>query len=146
MIVPDKKLSRCTCTAARMTSRYLSQMYDRALAPSGLRTSQFALLRTLSGIGAVGVQQLGDSMRLDRTTVGRTVRPLEREGLVRIAVDPGDRRGRLLEITEKGRERVLAAERLWAGAQARLETNFGAEQTSALHQSLASMLALDLSA
>lgn len=146
MISPDKPLLRCTCSATRMASRAISQLFDKALAPADLRSGQFALLRALARLGPVGVQKLGQALLLDRTTVARTLRPLEREGLVSIAIDSGDRRARLLVLTERGRQRLVQAEPLWTVAQDRLESAFGAEATSALHGALAALIALNLSA
>lgn len=146
MISANNPVGRCTCLAIRTASRHLAQLYDQALAPSGLRTGQFALLRVLSRIRRSSVQNLAEIMQLDRTTMGRNLRPLERDGLLSISVDPEDRRSRLLMITERGRERLAAAEPLWQRAQERLEARFGVEQTDQLHAAFASILALDLSA
>lgn len=144
MIADDKPLTQCTCSAVRMTSRHISQSYDQALAPVGLRTGQYALLRGLARIGPVGVQRLAEHMRLDRTTAGRNLRPLQRDGLVSIGTDPEDRRARLLEVTAEGHRLLRLAEPLWADAQERLESKLGTESTRQLHQAFASVLALDL--
>lgn len=145
MIADDKPLTRCTCSAVRMTSRHISQAYDQALSSTGLRLGQYAMLRSLLRLGPIGVQGLADAMRLDRTTVGRNLRPLQRDGLVSVVIDPQDRRGRLLAVTDAGREALQSAEPLWAAAQDRLESRFGSELTRQLHQTFASILALDLS-
>lgn len=146
MTSANKPVGRCTCLAIRTASRHLAQAYDQALAPTGLRTGQFAVLRALLRTRGGSVQHLAEIMQLDRTTMGRTLRPLERDGLVSISIDPADRRSRLVMITEAGRARLEAAEPLWHEAQERLEARFGAEQTHQLHSALASILELNLSA
>ena len=134
----------CTCFAIRRAARHLSQAYDRCLAPSGLRTSQFSLLNRVAASGPVGIQALARDMGLDRTTMGRNLRPLEREGLVTIEVDEKDRRGRMLHITPKGEARRRAASRLWAAAQARFHEVYGQTQTQELHRTLQNLATIDL--
>jgi DNA-binding MarR family transcriptional regulator len=146
MISANKPISRCTCLAIRTASRHVAHAYDQALAPSGLRTGQFAVLRVLSQIRSSSVQHLAEIMQLDRTTMGRNLRPLERDGMILITVDPADRRIRSLAITARGRACLAAAEPLWQKVQERLEARFGVEQTHHLHAAFASILALDLSA
>lgn len=145
-MAPPKPLASCTYFAFRMTYRHVCQLYDLALAPTGLRVSQFSLLRLIERHGPIGVQGLADIVRLDRTTVGRNVRPLARDGLVSIAIDPEDRRGRVLSITPAGKARLTAAEPLWQQAQDALEAQFGPDRTLALHRTFESMLALDFTA
>src|SRR3954471_5937577 len=100
----------CTCFAVRRAARHLSQSYDRFLAPTGLRTTQFSLLRVLHRTGPRSIQALAAELGMDRTTLGRNLRPLERDGLVSIGVDPADRRGRALAITPAGLARVEQAQ------------------------------------
>lgn len=82
------------------------------------------------------MRALADEMGLDRTTLGRNLRPLERDQLVSIAVDPADRRGRALAITDHGRTKVRDGKALWAAAQASFEATYGPERTRALHATL----------
>jgi DNA-binding MarR family transcriptional regulator len=111
-----------------------------------LRTTQFSLLRMLERTGPRGIQALAAELGMDRTTLGRNLRPLEREGLVAIGVDPQDRRGRALEITGDGRARVVQAQALWAEAQSRLVASYGSEQTRHLHAMLEGLSRVELSA
>src|SRR3954453_22276475 len=95
----DRPGYACTCFVIRRAARHLTQSYDRFLAPTGLRTTQYSLLSTLKRTGPRTIQSLAAEMGLDRTTLGRNLRPLERDGLVSIGVDARDRRGRALAIT-----------------------------------------------
>ncbi len=83
-------------------------------------------------------------MGLDRTTLGRNLRPLERDGLVTIGIDPTDRRGRALHITPLGEAKRHEAMAYWSDAQARFCETYGAEQTSALHATMDAVTSLDL--
>ena len=134
----------CTCFAIRRAARHLTQVYDRHMAPIGLRTTQFSLLRVLARSGPRSIQSLAQEMGLDRTTLGRNLRPLERDELVSISVDPADRRGRALAITERGRAKVREGEALWETAQASFEATYGAERTRALQATLDALSRLEL--
>lgn len=136
----------CTCFAVRRAARHLTQAYDRVLAPCGLRTSQYALLNRLAQSGPRSIQSLAQEMGLDRTTLGRNLRPLERDGFVAIGVDPQDRRGRALRITAPGTAKLLEARALWEEAQSRFSDIYGPEQTRALHVTLDKVSRLELAA
>src|SRR5580692_12041944 len=79
-------LEECTCLAVRQAARHVTQFYDRHLAPVGLRTTQFSILARLRRRGAMTINALAEEMVMDRTTLGRNILPLERDGLV--AVEP----------------------------------------------------------
>ena len=136
----------CTCFAVRRAARHVTQAFDRSLAPTGLRITQFALLSRLVRSGPRSIQALAQEMGLDRTTLGRNLRPLERDGLVSIGIDPNDRRGRALHITPLGEAKRQEALAYWSAAQARFRQTYGAEQTSSLHATLDAVAALDLGA
>lgn len=136
----------CTCFALRRAARHVTQAYDKSLAPSGLRTTQFSLLNRLARAGPRSIQLLARDMGLDRTTLGRNLRPLEREGLVTIAIDPQDRRGRALQITAEGKIRLHEAQHLWAAAQTRFVEVYGADRAKALHATLDGLTEVDLGA
>ena len=126
----------CNCFAIRSAARHTTQLYDRHLAAAGLRTTQFSLLSTLARSGPLAIGELATRMAMDRTTMGRALRPLEREGLVAIA--PGrDGRTRALVVTEAGRDRVRQARALWEAAQAEFEASYGAAEAAALRDALA---------
>lgn len=138
-------LGRCTCFAVRRAARHLTQVYDRYLAPTGLRTTQFSLLSTLAQSGPRSIGALARELGLDRTTLGRNLRPLERDGLVAIEPDPQDRRGRALTITEAGLARRAEAARRWAQAEASFVAAYGEDATATLHGTMDSLARLRLS-
>lgn len=138
--------SPCTCFAVRRAARHLSQAYDRFLAPTGLRTTQFSLLRVLRRTGPRSIQAFASELGMDRTTLGRNLRPLERDGLVAIGVDAQDRRGRALSITEAGIDRLEQAQVLWHEAQVRFTETYGPAQTQELHAMLDGLAKIEISA
>ncbi|GAC1344744.1 MAG: MarR family winged helix-turn-helix transcriptional regulator [Acetobacteraceae bacterium] len=134
----------CTCFAVRRAARQITQAYDRSLAPTGLRTTQFSLLNRLTHSGPRSIRKLAQDMGMDRTTLGRNLRPLERDGLVAIGIDPADRRGRALQLTPLGAERLHEARGYWQDAQARFVETFGLERTRALHAALDAVAGLEI--
>jgi DNA-binding MarR family transcriptional regulator len=72
----------CTCGRLRRAARALTQLYDDVMAPSGLRVTQFSLLRTLSTQGTARMSDLARTLLLDRTALSRTLDPLAERGLV----------------------------------------------------------------
>ena len=122
----------CNCLAVRQAARAVTQLYDRHLASVGLTATQFWLLAKLVHGGPASINEVARLMMSDRTTVGRTLGPLEREGLIELRVDPEDRRSRLAEPTAEGRRRVKAGTPLLAAAKASFEAAYGAERSAAL--------------
>src|SRR6266436_4586858 len=94
------KLEECNCFAVRSAARHVTQFYDQVLAPTGLRTTQFSILTKLMRKGPVTINRLAQDMAMDRTTLGRNILPLEREGLARIEPAPNDRRAKELHLTK----------------------------------------------
>ncbi len=126
----------CHCQSLRQAARRVTAFYDAALAPLGLRVSQFSILARLHRHGPRGIQALAAELVMDRTTLGRNIRPLERDGLLCAVADPADRRARLLSVTPWGAELVAAAYPAWAAAQAGFEARFGAEPAARLQSAL----------
>ena len=74
----------CNCFAVRSAARHVTQLYDQLLAPAGLRVTQFSILAKLKRKGPLTINVLADDMVMDRTTLGRNIRPLERDGLISV--------------------------------------------------------------
>ena len=132
----------CNCHALRKAARRATALYDAVLAPFGVRISQFAVLSRLRLGGPMSVQALAAELALDRTTLGRNLRPLERDGLIASAADPGDGRVRRLALTDKGQDLVRAAGPAWRAAQARFEAGYGVAETRALRRDLQRLTAV----
>jgi DNA-binding MarR family transcriptional regulator len=126
----------CNCLALRQAARHVTQFYDQCLAQTGLRSTQFSILAKLKRMGPLTINALARELVMDRTTLGRTMLPLEREGLIRVEDGRVDRRSKELHLTKSGADRVRAAAKLWNKAQAQFESAYGAERASKLRREL----------
>ena len=131
----------CNCFAVRAAARHVSQFYDRELAPAGLRTTQYSILAKLKRRGALTINVLADEMVMDRTTLGRNVLPLERDGLIEVRPSASDRRAKELRLTGQGEKRLDVAQACWSAAQARFETVFGAQRAAAMRATMRDVVA-----
>jgi len=125
----------CTCGSLRKASRRISQFYDTALAPLGIKSTQFSILSEVdrgSIGGPVTIRELATSMVMDRSTLGHNLKPLERDDLVILRLSSGDRRKRYVELTKKGKSMLQKARRLWRRAEGRFEKIFGKEPAAEL--------------
>jgi DNA-binding MarR family transcriptional regulator len=136
--------SDCNCLAVRQAARYITQFYDRYLAAAGLRTTQYGILARLKRHGPMSINTLAAELVVDRTTLGRNIRPLERNGLIAIESDPSDGRSKILRLTKAGEARFQRAEKHWAEAQRRFERGYGVRQASQLRESLRAVIVSDL--
>jgi DNA-binding MarR family transcriptional regulator len=131
----------CNCHAVRAAARHITQAYDQFLAPAGLRTTQFSILAKLRRKGPLTINALAADMAMDRTTLGRNILPLERDGLIRIQPAASDRRAKVLQLTKAGENRLAAALKGWAAAQARFESAYGARRAAELRGLLRAVVA-----
>jgi DNA-binding MarR family transcriptional regulator len=134
----------CNCLAVRQAARHITQFYDQFLAASGLRTTQFSILAKLRRLGPMTINALAAEMVMDRTTLGRNILPLERDGLIAVEKGRRDRRSKDLRLTEAGAARFRAAAKGWVHAQRQFEAVFGAERTVDLRALLRAVAATDL--
>jgi DNA-binding MarR family transcriptional regulator len=103
----------CLCLAAQRAARALARRFDEALRPVGLTSGQFSLLISLNRPQPPSIGSVAALLAMDRTTLTANLKPLERRGLVNTAVDPADRRGRLLTLTETGGMLLKSAVPIW---------------------------------
>ena len=116
----------CLCANVRRAALALTSRYDEALAPHGLKVTQFSLLRAVERRRTPNLSELSEATGLDRSTLGRNLRVLEGLGLV--SLSPGaDLRDRVVSLTRGGRARLRSAVRAWAEVQASLTGALGAE-------------------
>lgn len=119
----------CAATRIRQAARVVSQHYDAIMRPSGLVRTQFTVLvaSALAGPDGVPMSKLARILVLDRTSLTRTLAPLQRAGWVRTARGPADSRVRLVRITAAGSRRLARALDLWEEAQASFQARAGAD-------------------
>ena len=142
--IASARPTACSCLAMRQAARHITQFYDQYLAPVGLRTTQFSVLARLRQTGPMTIAALASELLMDRTTMGRSIVPLEREGLIRVVPGRSDRRSKELQLTEAGIKRVKAAYKGWKQAQARFASVFGEARAAGLRELLRAVSAADL--
>jgi len=125
----------CACAKLRKATRATSQLYDATLRPSGLRATQFTLLVATRLIHTAPVTRLAKELGMDRTTLTRNLRLLERQGLIRVR-SGRDRRVREVVLTERGHEALAGAVPLWRRAQARVAKVLGEARLRRLQSDL----------
>lgn len=124
----------CTCAKLRRLTRRITGIYDRALAPAGLRVTQYSLLASLrKARGEVTVSSLAESQDMDRTSLTRMLKPLADAGWLALRASPDDARVRLVSITPEGDRHWLEARVHWRRAQDEVRATMGAEAHGALH-------------
>jgi DNA-binding MarR family transcriptional regulator len=132
---------RCMCLQLRRAARLVTQMYDDEVQQTGLGMAQFAILGGLTRMGDSTQTELAARLRLDPTTLNRTVAPLIAKGLVAKRRRAEDRRGLVLHITAGGTARLNAASLRWRRAQDRVKAALGDKGWSGLHALLGNLLA-----
>ncbi|GHG70527.1 MarR family winged helix-turn-helix transcriptional regulator [Comamonas sp. JC664] len=103
----------CLCLAVQQAARALARRFDEALRPVGLTHGQFSLLMSLNRPQPPSLGPVAELLAMDRTTLTANLKPLEKRGLLKTTVDPADRRGRLLVLTDAGLQLLRAALPHW---------------------------------
>ncbi|WP_424064683.1 MarR family winged helix-turn-helix transcriptional regulator [Paraburkholderia sp.] len=124
------------CFAIRQAARYVSQLYDRHLARVGLTITQFSILRRIRDNAPMTMKQLANTTMLKRTTLVRTVQPLQRDGLVSSRSMPAQGRELAFSLTPAGEARLAAARAHWKAAQEEFERRFGVDRSASLRREL----------
>lgn len=143
---PGLRHEACTCGSLRKASRRITQFYDTALAPAGIKSTQFSILSEVergSLKGPVSMCELATAMVMDRSTLGHNLRPLQRDDLLVLRFAVADRRKRHVKLTRKGRSTLRAARRLWRTAEGRFEKIFGKQPAAELRTVLLSIAGND---
>jgi len=130
----------CPSANLRKASRAVSRFFDEALQPVGLRSGQLAMLMTIGVLAQPTYGQLARELVMDTSTIARSLRPLEREGLIELVPGP-DRRRKSVQLTEDGAERIRMAVPVWEKAQQRFLDVVGAKNWDRLLDGLNATLA-----
>ena len=129
----------CLCMHVRRAARALARRYDEALRPTGLTNGQFSLLMSLNRPEPASLGSVASLLAVDRTTLTANLKPLERRGLVTIAIDPEDRRSRQLSLTAEGRALLVKAYPVWEQAHAAIERQLAGVKADAMRIALRSL-------
>jgi DNA-binding MarR family transcriptional regulator len=130
----------CLCLAAQRAARTLARRFDEALRPAGLTSGQFSLLMSLNQPQPPSIGAIADLLAMDRTTLTANLKPLERRGLVKTAVDHDDRRGRLVTLTSAGRTALRQAMPLWKRTHAETDRRLSAADARTLRAGLSALI------
>lgn len=124
-------VENCTCFNIRRISRVITQFFDAEVGRHDLRPTQTPILRALQAKKQWSMAELSDWLGMERTTLLRNLRPLQRDGLVR--AKGGGRGGHVeLTITEKGSATVAKLQPAWRSAQDKVVAILGKERWSAI--------------
>jgi DNA-binding MarR family transcriptional regulator len=123
--------SKCACTRVRRGARVLTNLYDEALATSGLNIAQFALLRAVGRLDTPNLSEVAEEMALDRSTLGRNVLVLQRMRLLDVT-EAKDLRARRITMTARAQRLVDTCLPMWEEAQRKVETRLGKAGMSTL--------------
>ncbi len=134
----EPRVINCACRNLRMTTRVVTQYYDKALQESGLKSTQFALLNDISSKEeGISIGELAEYAMMDQTTVTRNIEILRKNGFVEVTTLEKDSRRKNITVSTAGKEKLQLAVPLWRAAQIKLEQTLGAEQYQVLLKTLA---------
>ncbi len=128
MVVSTTEVEReCAALRARIASRKVSRIFDEALRPLGLKVTQFTLLAAIERGAPSSITELAEALAMERTTLTRNLRVLERRGLIEIGPE-GRHRSRPLRVTKKGEALLHAALPVWRNVQDRIVGRLGRDR------------------
>jgi len=111
----------CLCLHVQRAARALARCFDDAMRPLDLTNGQFSLMMALNRPKPPAMSAVAALLVVDRTTLTAALKPLERRGLVRVTIDPADRRSRLMILTQKGRRLLARAVPVWERTHRKVE-------------------------
>lgn len=129
----------CLCLHVQRAARALGRRFDDALRPVGLTNGQFSLLKSLNRPQPPALAPVARLLAMDRTTLTAALKPLERDGLVSVEVDPDDRRSRLLRLTDRGHAVLNRALPIWRSTHAQIEAQLTAVAADEMRAGLMQM-------
>jgi DNA-binding MarR family transcriptional regulator len=115
----------CLCLHLQRAARAVARRFDQALRPLGITNGQFSLLMSLNRPAPPTMGDVAALLAMDRTTLTAALKPLERQGLVTISVDPVDKRSRRLALTRDGGALLAKAVPIWKRTHAALDRDLG---------------------
>jgi len=128
--------SACLCFHAHRAARALGRRFDEAFRPVGLTNGQYSLLLALSQFAPVSIGGLATALGMDRTTMTAALKPLARRRLVKVTIDPADRRNRVVAMTRSGAAMLAKARPIWRAIHGEVENLLGAGGADRLRRDL----------
>jgi len=141
MISSRQLVDTCACTRVRTAARLMTRAYDEALRPCGLSAAQLAILAAVDVDKATSIAELSKRLAMDRTTLSRNLKPLEKARWLRLGAE-GWKRSKTVHVTTEGRQRLARATALWETAQATFLKRFGKAEWTRVERDLQAISAL----
>jgi DNA-binding MarR family transcriptional regulator len=129
----------CLCLHAQRAARALARRFDEAFRPLGLTNGQFSLMVSLNRPEPPSMGSVASLLAMDRTTLTAALKPLERRGLVKVDMNPDDKRSRLLTLTQEGRALLARAVPIWEGTHADVDRELAEHDLGQLRSALRSL-------
>ena len=126
----------CLCLHVHRAARALARRFDDVLRPLGLTNGQFSLLMSLNRPEPPTLGSVATLLAMDRTTLTAALKPLERRGLVKVAIDKKDRRSRRLSLTAAGRALLARALPVWKETHAAIDIELAPHSPDELRSAL----------
>ncbi len=133
----------CNCFAIRQAARFVSQLYERHVGQAGVTAAQFTLLAAIHRRPGTTMAELADAMVMERTTLVRALKPLQRDGLVTAEQQDASTRAVALNLSDAGRTTLHEASLRWIEAQKEFEEKFGRERAAELRKSLLELTSME---
>jgi DNA-binding MarR family transcriptional regulator len=130
---------RCLCLHLQRAARMIARSFDDVLRPLALTNGQFSLLTALNRAQPAGMGSVAALLAMDRTTLTAALKPLERRGLINVAIDPADRRSRMLTLTREGQSLLSKAVPIWKSTHAQVEHGLADADPDLLRRDLRSL-------
>jgi DNA-binding MarR family transcriptional regulator len=139
------RLDLCNCFATRQAARHITRLYEKHLAEADVTSAQFSILVVLDEKRRASMSEMADLLVMERTTLLRAVKPLQRDGLVtaKRGDGEGDPRQVSFSLTAVGRNKLKDAMTRWMSAQQEFEAQVGPARAARMRSDL---LALEVSA
>ncbi len=132
-------ITTCNCFAIRQAARFVSQLYERHYARAGITAAQFSLLVYIAEMEKAGMAEMAEAMVMDRTTLVRALKPLERDGYVVSEPEGKGSRKLLMALSAKGQSKLSEGAECWRAAQAEYVALIGAQKADQLREMLLSI-------
>jgi len=132
----ETQLDACNCFATRQAARHITRLYERHLSTANITSAQFSILVALSQQSRMNMSELASALVMDRTTLLRAIKPLQRDGLVMSKPGSRDTRQLVFTLSTVGRRKLKQAQRHWQAAQREFESQVGAKRATRMRRDL----------
>ncbi|MES9969584.1 MAG: MarR family transcriptional regulator [Candidatus Thiodiazotropha sp.] len=132
----------CAVFNLRKASRAVTQIYEEVMKPSGVLPTQFTLLVVTKAMQPIAISKMAEVLVMDRTTLTRNLRPLERDGMLAVKPDRQDKRARVVTLTKQGLAHLELALPLWQEAQERIRESLGSRRLDRIIEDLTAIVSV----